>query len=92
MVHAVTGGEEKPLKYPVVFRSADLVPVDKIDLLPHPDVDMGLFHANLRAVNPGVTVLEVSARTGEGVDRWCDRLVDAAGPRGSPPAAGAAPA
>lgn len=80
MIHAITEGEEKPLKYPVMFRSADLVLVNKIDLLPHLDVDMDLFRANLRAVNPGVAVIEVSARTGEGVDRWCDWLV-AAGPR-----------
>jgi hydrogenase nickel incorporation protein HypB len=71
MVYAVTEGEEKPLKYPVMFRSADLVVVNKIDLLPYLDFDMGLFLANLRQVNPAAAVLEVSARTGAGVDEWC---------------------
>lgn len=71
MIHAVTEGEEKPLKYPVMFRSADLVLVNKIDLLPHLDVDLALFHRNLRAVNPGARVIETSARTGQGLDEWC---------------------
>ncbi len=74
MVYAVTEGEDKPLKYPVMFRSADVVVVNKIDLLPYLDFDLALFRRNLAAVNPSVTVLEVSARTGEGVDAWCDWL------------------
>ncbi len=74
MVFAVTEGEEKPLKYPVMFRSADLVLVNKIDLLPHLDFDLGAFRRNLAAVSPGVAVLEMSARTGAGVDAWCDWL------------------
>ena len=71
MVYAVTEGEEKPLKYPVMFRAADVVVVNKIDLLPHLDFDIDGFYANLKAVNPEVTVIPVSARTGEGVDDWC---------------------
>ncbi|MDX1882158.1 hydrogenase nickel incorporation protein HypB [Mycolicibacterium sp. 120270] len=76
MVYSVTEGEEKPLKYPVMFRSADLVIVNKVDLIPHLDYDLPLFYANLNKVNPGVTVVETSARTGFGIDRWCDWLVD----------------
>ena len=74
MVYAITEGEEKPLKYPVMFRSADVVLVNKIDLLPHLDFDLDAFYANLKAVNPGVTVIETSARTGLGVDAWCSWL------------------
>lgn len=74
MVYAVTEGEEKPLKYPVMFRSVDVVVVNKIDLLPHLDVDLDLFERHLRAVNPHATTIRVSARTGEGVDTWCDWL------------------
>jgi hydrogenase nickel incorporation protein HypB len=70
MVSAVTEGEEKPLKYPVMFRSVDLVLVNKIDLVPHLDVDLELFERNVRAVNPTATMLRVSARTGEGLDDW----------------------
>jgi hydrogenase nickel incorporation protein HypB len=71
MVYAVTEGEDKPLKYPVMFRAVDVVVVNKVDLLPYLDFDLDLFRRNLAAVNPGVTVLEVSARTGAGVDAWC---------------------
>jgi hydrogenase nickel incorporation protein HypB len=74
MVYAVTEGEEKPLKYPAMFRSADLVAINKIDLLPHLDFDLPQFRANLRQVNPDATTIEVSARTGEGVDAWCEWL------------------
>ncbi len=74
MIYAVTEGEDKPLKYPVMFRSVDVVVVNKVDLLPHLDLDLDLFLRNLRAVNPAVRVLQVSARTGEGVDAWCEWL------------------
>jgi hydrogenase nickel incorporation protein HypB len=76
MVYAVTEGEEKPLKYPVMFRAADVVVVNKVDLLPHLDFDLDLFRRNLAAVNPGVRVIEVSARTGEGLDAWHTWLTD----------------
>lgn len=75
MVYSVTEGEEKPLKYPVMFRSADVVLVNKVDLIPHLDFDLQLFYANLRAVNPDATVIETSARTGVGIDAWCDWLL-----------------
>ncbi|MBT8224570.1 MAG: hydrogenase nickel incorporation protein HypB [Dactylosporangium sp.] len=74
MVYAITEGEEKPLKYPVMFRSVDIVLINKIDLLPHLDFDLDQFRRNLAAVNPGVTTVELSARTGSGVRHWCDWL------------------
>ena len=74
MVYSVTEGEEKPLKYPLMFRSADLVLVNKIDLLEHLDFDLEQFLGNLEAVNPGVDRILVSARTGQGVDEWCSWL------------------
>ncbi len=67
---SVTEGEDKPLKYPDMFHAADLVLINKIDLLPHLDFDLSRCLAYLRRVNPGVQVLTVSARTGEGMDRW----------------------
>ncbi len=70
MVYAITEGEEKPLKYPVMFKSADVVVVNKTDLLPHLDFDLAKFYEYLSRVNPGVTTIEVSARTGEGMDDW----------------------
>jgi len=74
MVYAVTEGEEKPLKYPLMFRSADLVLVNKVDLLEHLDFDMEQFLGNLDAVNPGVPRIPTSARTGQGVEEWCSWL------------------
>ncbi|MEQ6902903.1 hydrogenase nickel incorporation protein HypB [Nocardioides sp. YIM 152588] len=70
MVFAITEGEEKPLKYPVMFRSVDVVLVNKMDLLPHLDVDLDLFRRNVAAVNPAARLIEVSARTGEGLEEW----------------------
>jgi hydrogenase nickel incorporation protein HypB len=78
MVHAVTEGEEKPLKYPLMFRACELVLVNKIDLLPHLDYEVDRFLANVEAVHPGVDVLQVSARSGAGIGAWRDWLVRAA--------------
>ena len=64
----MTEGEDKPLKYPLMFRTCELVVVNKIDLLPHMDFDLDRFLANVDSVNPGVEHVLVSARTGEGVD------------------------
>jgi hydrogenase nickel incorporation protein HypB len=74
MIYSVTEGEEKPLKYPLMFRSADLVLVNKVDLLEHLDFDLEQFLGNLEAVNPGVRTILTSARTGQGVDEWCEWL------------------
>src|SRR3954471_7653475 len=74
MVSAVAEGEDKPLKYPLMFRACSLVVVNKIDLLPHVDFDLDKYLARLEAVHPGVPHLLVSARTGEGVDAWRDWL------------------
>lgn len=75
MVASVTEGEDKPLKYPVMFRAVDAVVVNKVDLLPHLDVDLELFRRNLEQVNPGVAVFELSARTGEGLEAWHEWLL-----------------
>jgi hydrogenase nickel incorporation protein HypB len=74
MVYSVTEGEEKPLKYPLMFRSADLVLVNKVDLLEHLNFDLEQFLGSLDAVNPGVRTVLTSARTGQGIGEWCDWL------------------
>jgi hydrogenase nickel incorporation protein HypB len=76
MVSSVTEGEDKPLKYPLMFRTCDLVLVNKIDLLEHLDYDLDLFLHHLDAVHPGVPRMLVSARTGEGVAQWRDWLLE----------------
>lgn len=67
---SVTEGEDKPLKYPDMFTAARLALLNKVDLAPHCDVDLDLYEANLTRVNPGLEMIRVSARTGEGMDRW----------------------
>jgi hydrogenase nickel incorporation protein HypB len=74
MVSSITEGEDKPLKYPLMFRTCDLVLVNKIDLLPHLDYDLDRFLYNLDQVHPEVPRMLVSARTGEGIDGWRDWL------------------
>jgi hydrogenase nickel incorporation protein HypB len=76
MVYAITEGEEKPFKYPVMFRAADVIVVNKIDLLPHLDFDLDKFLSNVRSVNPTAHIIQASARTGQGVDEWCAWLAD----------------
>jgi hydrogenase nickel incorporation protein HypB len=67
---SVTEGEDKPLKYPDMFAAADLVLLNKVDLLPHLDFDVEAAIANARKVNPAIEVLRVSARSGEGLEVW----------------------
>ncbi len=78
MVCSVAEGEDKPLKYPLMFRTCDLVVVNKIDLLPHLDYDLDKLLYNLEAVHPGVEHMAVSARTGEGMEGFRDWLMQAA--------------
>lgn len=74
MVYAVTEGEDKPFKYPVMFRSVDVVLLNKIDLLPYLDVSLDAYRDALRQVNPAARVIPVSAKTGEGMDEWVEWL------------------
>ena len=70
VVLSVTEGEDKPLKYPQMFRAADLLLINKTDLLPHLDFDLEKCRELARRVNPQITIMEVSARTGDGMDDW----------------------
>ena len=67
-------GEDKPLKYPHMFRAAELVIINKIDLAPHVDFDQELCSANIREVNPAAEILALSARSGAGLGAWLDFL------------------
>jgi len=77
---SVTEGEDKPLKYPHMFRAASLLLLNKIDLLPHLDFDIDKAIASARAVNPEVTIIQCSAKSGEGLAAWYrwidDRMAD----------------
>ncbi len=74
VIFSVTDGEDKPLKYPHMFRAASLVILNKTDLLPHLDFSLADAVANVRQVNPEATILQVSSRTGEGAADWYDWL------------------
>lgn len=70
VVFSTTEGEDKPLKYPKMFRMARYAVLNKMDLLPHLSFDVDLAVANARAVNPDLEFFYTSARTGEGMDEW----------------------
>jgi hydrogenase nickel incorporation protein HypB len=84
MVSSVTEGEDKPLKYPLMFRACELVLINKVDLLEHLEFDLDRFLYHLDAVHPGVPRMLMSARTGEGVEAFREWLVRAAARRGAP--------
>ena len=70
VVLSVTEGEDKPLKYPHMFHAADIMLLNKTDLLPHLDFDVAKCLEMARRVNPGITIFEVSAKTGAGMAEW----------------------
>ena len=74
VILSVTEGEDKPLKYPDMFAAADIMLLNKIDLLPHVDFDVAQCIEYARRVNPRIKVLQVSARTGEGLAVWLQWL------------------
>jgi len=76
VVLSIAEGEDKPLKYPVMFRRADLVLLSKMDLLPHLEVDLAALEDALARVMPVPRVLRVSARTGEGLEAWIAWLLE----------------
>jgi hydrogenase nickel incorporation protein HypB len=79
MVSSVTEGDDKPLKYPLMFRACELVVLNKMDLVEHVDFDVERFEHHVQAVHPGVATMRVSARSGEGLDElraWLARVPD----------------
>ena len=74
MVASVTEGEDKPLKYPLMYSVCDALLLNKMDIAAAVDFDRKTFLHNCRSVNPGLRVIEMSARTGEGVATWLDWL------------------
>jgi hydrogenase nickel incorporation protein HypB len=72
LVISVTEGEDKPLKYPLAFHEANLVLVNKCDLVPYLDIDMNTLLENICEVNPNVDKMVISAKSGQGMDVWMD--------------------
>lgn len=73
---SVTEGEDKPLKYPIMFQEADCLLITKLDLAPHLEIDLCRIEANVRQMNPNVRVIRVSAKTGEGLEIWFNWVRD----------------
>lgn len=80
-VLSIAEGEDKPAKYPALFRRAAVMVVNKLDLLPHCDVDPDVIVRDARAVNPALDVVRTSCRTGEGLDDWYAWLERRLGPK-----------
>lgn len=76
MILSVPEGDDKPLKYPLMFSVCDVLLINKIDVLPHFDFSLELCIDRVRKLNPNITVIPISAKTGEGIDAWGTWIVD----------------
>ncbi len=74
VLFSVTEGEDKPLKYPTIFNTADVALITKMDLAAVVEFDAAAAHHNIQAVRPGMEIFEVSAKSGEGMERWLNFL------------------
>lgn len=75
VVISTAEGNDKPLKYPLIFRQADAILINKIDLIPYTDFNLSQFKQDAAQINPDAQMFEVSARTGEGMEKWAEWLV-----------------
>ena len=75
MILSVTEGDEKPLKYPLMFRESALLLINKIDLLQHTNFNMEEAKANARRVNPDLEIMEICCTTGEGIEDWISWII-----------------
>ena len=74
VVASTTEGDDKPLKYPAMFRNASVLVLNKIDLVPYVNCDLQALRANALSINPSLTIFETSCTTGQGISEWCDWL------------------
>ncbi len=74
VVSSLPEGDDKPIKYPMIFADADVVIINKIDLLPYVDFDIPAFRRTVDELNPEVGFFEVSCKTGQGIEKWCSWL------------------
>ena len=79
LIASIPEGDDKPYKYPGMYRGVDALVINKIDLLPYIDFKMDTFQRGVEALNPGVVTFPVSCRTGEGLDQWINWLVGKVG-------------
>jgi hydrogenase nickel incorporation protein HypB len=74
VVSSLPEGDDKPIKYPMIFANADAVIINKMDLLPYVDFDIPAFRRAVKQLNPGAEFFEVSCKSGEGIEKWCSWL------------------
>jgi hydrogenase nickel incorporation protein HypB len=75
VVASTTEGDDKPLKYPSMFRNASVLIINKIDLLPYVSSNVDVLQSNALSINPALKVFRTSCTTGEGIDPWCEWLI-----------------
>ncbi|WP_231684412.1 hydrogenase nickel incorporation protein HypB [Phosphitispora fastidiosa] len=75
-VLSITEGDDKPMKYPLLFRESAAVILNKMDILEFTDVDLQALRQDIQIINPGIKIFEVSARTGQGMDQWTEWLTE----------------
>jgi hydrogenase nickel incorporation protein HypB len=76
VISSLPEGDDKPIKYPLIFADADAVIINKMDLLPYVDFDIAAFYRSITGLNPEVEAFQLSCKTGEGIDRWCSWILD----------------
>ncbi len=74
VIVSTTEGDDKPLKYPAMFRRSNILIINKTDLIPHVNCSLETLRKNALSINPSLTIFETSCTTGEGLDKWCDWL------------------
>lgn len=83
VVASTTEGDDKPLKYPAMFRNASILVINKIDLIPYVNSSLAILRSNALQINPALRIFETSCTTGAGIDEWCSWLTQRARTTGS---------
>jgi len=76
VISSLPEGDDKPIKYPIIFAGADAVVINKLDFQPYVDFDIAAFEKALKGLNPEVKIFRISCKTGEGIEGWCSWLLD----------------
>jgi hydrogenase nickel incorporation protein HypB len=83
MISSVTEGDDKPLKYPLMFQVSSVLLLNKVDLLPHVEFDLERFRAEALKINPNLMIIPISCKTGEGLDTWLQWLQERSAAQGA---------
>jgi hydrogenase nickel incorporation protein HypB len=76
VISSLPEGDDKPIKYPLIFIDADAVIVNKMDLLPYVDFDIAAFRRSIEGLNPKAEIFQLSCKTGEGIEKWCSWVLE----------------